>query len=127
MGLISRIFSPYRALRKGVVRLHTNVVIGASGAVGSQTAQAKSGMVVTRSGAGVYVCTLDETYYGLAMANIIAKGTIAATDGYIGKVSAYDLSARTITFTLTQVSGAAADPPNPSELFIALDLITSNV
>lgn len=106
--------------------LALNIPIGATGAPGTATLANNFGAVpLTRTGAGLYTCTLKETWANLIWYSILTvQGTIAAGDGLTGVVTSTASlgTAGTFTFTMLNNSSAAADPRNGAILQLLVGL-----
>lgn len=130
MGLPARIFNMVKGLRKSHVSLYTTVTMGAA-AIASQTSQAKSGMVVTRTNVGTYTITLDDVWYELIGAGygFQMTGFNLATEACGFWITGVNLSTRTITFVTYTITNApaVADPPSGMKFFITLHLSNTNV
>jgi len=103
------------------------IAIGATGAPGAITlsSPAFSTTPLTRTGAGAYTCTLREPWAFLCgFSATTEQATFAAGDGLYGNlVSTANLATLgTFTFQMLNNSTAAADPRNPSILYIWLSL-----
>jgi hypothetical protein len=115
-----------RTARLGLVDLYSKLVVGATGAVSSQTGEGLSGFVITRAAAGRYRLTFTEKWNDMVYANFVvdSQGTVVdascqvftgytATNGYV------DLS--------HVVAGSELDPVSGNELLIHVCMKSKDV
>lgn len=112
---------PVLARDVGVVDLTGEVLIGATGAVGTSTAL---GFAVTRVSQGLYRCTLSRLYPEMLYANAVLMHA-TQTD------ATFHLKLRTMSTGLIEffyaAAGSNADPPDGSTIFIFLRMKDSTV
>lgn len=109
----------------GLVKLYSKVVIGASGAVSSQTAAGASGFTVAQSTTGRYTVTTDHQYQDLVHFSIkrFNNGTVkGANEELYAKYSS-----SVATFSIVNDAGAEENPASGDELWFELTFRVSDV
>lgn len=112
----------------GAVKLYSKVVIGASGAVSSQTSAASSGFTVSRAAAGRYDILTDHTWADVLHFDVkrYNQGTVKGSNPELfDKYGA--TTAKTLTISIVSDTGAEEDPASGDELWIELTLANTNV
>lgn len=107
---------------RGVKTLYSKVDIGAAGA---PTLQKVLGILsIVRTGAGVYVCTIEEKFIGLLHVHMGVEGPL---QDITHQVTSDDVTALG-TFEVTTKAGAVAtDPANGSVLDFKIDVKDTSV
>lgn len=129
-------------LEKGLVTIHGNIPIGATGAVGTLDPKKNQGILsVVRNSAGNYTITLGNSaqsavdkYQRLVNAQVVLSlATVTATVMQVQVTSDLVLSAGTVTFqcigptSSSVTTPIAVDPDNGAILLVSLVLKNSTV
>ena len=117
----NRSFFPLRgSLHREAVMLMGQVTTSTSGAIASQKCK---GFSVARTGAGVYVVTLENAYAALLDAQIVPVAALNAAKGAVSIVTAEAVATTpSVTITLLDGAHAAADPVDGAVLLVSLKL-----
>lgn len=123
--MANRNFNRYQALEKEVKSIFAKVTIGSSGAPTLVSALSLGVASISRTSAGLYVLTLQDTYTRLCHASVEVLTPTA--EDISANVSAETVaSAKTVTFRCT-AAGVATDPASGDSLLIHLQLKNSSV
>jgi hypothetical protein len=124
--MANRFFENRRySMEKAVVDLWANVSIGATGAPTLNTAKGIAS--ISRSSAGVYVFTLQDSYQRLLNMNVtfFANGAAAAAPDVNQSVADTVNTTKTITIRCNNNSGTATDPASGEVMFAQFTLSNS--
>lgn len=125
----NRLYTQFRySLEKRVVDLFADVTFGASGAPTLNTAKSKGVKSITRSSAGKYVLTLQDSFNGLLMLkhSFVNATAPAAPGAYIVSHTVGSASPATITIQFN-AAGTATDPASGEEALLQVVLKDSGV
>lgn len=110
-----------RSPKLGAVKLYSKVVIGGSGAVSSQTAEASSGFVVTKpAGTGIYRLTFTDNWDSmLFLAGLVYDAGTARGQSVELKVK---LSSKVADIHIVSDAGSAEDLTSGDELWLEVTM-----
>lgn len=123
--MANRNFHRKQALDYEVKELYMSVAIGAAGAPTIDTLNSKGVASITRSSAGLYVVTLQDSYVRLMQAQLTLIKPAAESLG-VNLVSSDVVVAKTLTIR-TETGGVATDPASGDTLVACFQLKNSSV
>lgn len=124
----NRLMSQFRySLEKKVVDLYADVTFGASGAPTLVAAKSKGIKSISRTSAGKYVVTLQDSYTRLLMMkHVFINATAPASPGaYVFAQTVGSVNPPTITVVFN-AAGTATDPASGEEVLIQISLSDSS-
>lgn len=125
--MANRLFNQFRlSLEKQVVDLFMDVTFGATGAPTLVKAKSKGIKSITRTSAGLYAVTLQDTYVRLLMAkHVFVNATAPASPGmYITTETVATLATPVVNITFN-AAGTATDPGSGEEVRVQFTLSNS--
>lgn len=130
--MADRAFSQFRyALEKKVVDLYADITFGLTGAPTLNTSNSKGIRSISRTSAGLFVVTLQDTYRRVLQVDatfIVAAGSFpAAPQCQIAASAVGTVAAPTVTLQFANPTGTTAtDPANTERVLIHIALSNSD-
>lgn len=123
--MASRNFNRVQALEREIKHIYAKITIGASGAPTLVAASSQGCASISRTSAGLYVLTLQDTYNNLKHASFHVQTPTA--EDIVTHMSAESVaSAKTVTFRCT-TDAVATDPASGDTIYVALQLKNTSV